>query len=262
MMLVCTLLAAQCAWAYEVETHARFSQQAATCSVLADPALMEGLGLDGLEVEDRLWQKPVDIHDPDWIGKWIKEYNKAENKYKPTIKTLIGWGAKFEDEEFKERPLNHFFDPLDGRPIHPCPPFSTCNTSPDWSLEDGWPQPDLGGQANSLFDANNHLGFAIGLVSKDDRDQAWGDLFQTLGMAIHHVQDMSQPQHVRNDAHCDGDEDGVVCYGFHLSYYEKCTNADQTAFTTCSFIGADTWFAVMSKCGEMENVAFVRMGCA
>ena len=177
-------------------------------------------------MEDSRWQESVDIHDPGWVGKWIKEYNKAENKYKANIKTLIGWGAKFEDEATATRPKNHFFDPVRNEAISMLGMIVPgANTSPNWSLEDGWPQPDLGGQANSLFDANNYLGFAIGLVSKDDRDQAWGDLFQTLGMAIHHIQDMSQPQHVRNDAHCDGDEDGVVCYGFHNpSYYEEYTN--------------------------------------
>ncbi|WP_419613661.1 hypothetical protein [Thiolapillus sp.] len=62
MILVYVLLAAQSAWAYKVETHVRFSQQAATCSVLADPAFMERLGLDGqacLRPRDRFWDIPV-----------------------------------------------------------------------------------------------------------------------------------------------------------------------------------------------------------
>ena len=158
IILVYVLLSAQSAWAYKVETHVRFSQQAATCSVLADPAFMEMLGLDGLEVEESLWQRPVDIHDPEWIGKWIDEYNKKQNKYKPTIKTLIGWGAKFEDEAAPTRPKNHFFDPVRNEAISMLGVIVPgANTSPDWSLEDGWPQPDLGEQANSLFDANNYL---------------------------------------------------------------------------------------------------------
>ncbi len=86
----------------EVETHARFSQNAATCSVLVNPAFMQGLELDGLE-EDDLWSNPVSLYDPVWIGKWIKEHGKV--KYESTIKTLFGWGAKFEDEEFLARLL-------------------------------------------------------------------------------------------------------------------------------------------------------------
>ena len=44
-------------------------------------------------------------------------------------------------------------------------------------------------------------------------------------MIIHHIQDMAQPQHVRNDAHCNGDLEGVACYGFHNpSHFEIYTN--------------------------------------
>jgi len=35
------------------------------------------------------------------------------------------------------------------------------------------------------------------------RYSATTQLFQNLGHVLHHVQDMAQPQHVRNDAHCD-----------------------------------------------------------
>ncbi|WP_456415351.1 hypothetical protein [Thiolapillus sp.] len=41
-------------------------------------------------------------------------------------------------------------EPLDDRPIHPCPPFSDCNAFLDWSLEDGAPQQNLPNQRNSL----------------------------------------------------------------------------------------------------------------
>ncbi|WP_456415353.1 hypothetical protein [Thiolapillus sp.] len=224
------LLLLQAASAYEVETHARFSQKAATCSVLGDSAFMEALGLDGLEAEDPVWRRPVDIHDPKWIAKWNKEHGKV--KYESTIKTLIGWGAKFEDED--ERPLNHFFDPLNGKPLnphpYPCPPGRVCRTSPDWSLEDGTPQPNLPNQRNSFFDANDHFFTALTASRENDRLLHWQTFFQTLGMVIHHVQDMAQPQHIRNDAHCDGEADGVDCYGFHNpSYYEKYTNARRAA---------------------------------
>ncbi len=104
------LLLLQAVSAYEVETHARFSQKAATCSVLGDSAFLEALGLGGLEAEDPVWRRPVNIHDPEWIAKWTAEYvlknvPVADKKYDSTIKTLIGWGAKFEYEEFLTRPL-------------------------------------------------------------------------------------------------------------------------------------------------------------
>jgi hypothetical protein len=225
----------QSAFAYEVKTHVRLSQKAATCSELSNQEFVSGLGLKSLNDEDSIWTEPIDDQDDKpakWILEWIKEYEDPNDKgYKSTIKTLIGWGAKFEDEATTTRPLNHFFDPLDGKPIHPCPPLSDCYTSPDWSLEDGMPQPNLSNQENSFFDANDYLRYALGLADETDRNLAWGDLFQTIGMVIHHVQDMAQPQHVRNDDHCDGDADGVNCYVlFHNpSYYEKYTNAHRAA---------------------------------
>ena len=94
-LVAMTLLVMYPASAYEVETHVRFSQKAAACSILAQPAFMENLGLDGLEVENPVWQKPVEINDPEWIVKWIAEYVDSDKPqiYQPTIKTLIGWGA-------------------------------------------------------------------------------------------------------------------------------------------------------------------------
>ena len=158
--LLLTMGHVQSLFAYEVETHVRFSQKSASCSVLNDQGLMDNLGLKGLEDEDPIWREPVDTRDEDprkWIVAWVKEYGTPKDpRYKPTIKTLIGWGAKFEDEEFKKRPLNHFFDPLDDRPLHPCLPPLQCETSPDWSLEDGIPQPDLSGREGSAFHASAH----------------------------------------------------------------------------------------------------------
>jgi len=159
------LLLLQTASAYEVETHVRFSQKAVTCSVLKDQGLMDDLGLKGLEDEDPMWREPIDTRDDEpgkWIAKWIEEYNKAKKFYKPTIKTLIGWGAKFEDEEFKKRPLHHFFDPVRNEAISKLGIiFPGANTSPDWALEDGIPQPDLSDQSNSFFDANEYFFAAL-----------------------------------------------------------------------------------------------------
>ncbi|MGH9455172.1 MAG: hypothetical protein ACRD2O_14515, partial [Terriglobia bacterium] len=36
-------------------------------------------------------------------------------------------------------------------------------------------------------------------------NKAFGSLFVSLGHAIHLIQDVAQPQHVRNDMHCDAD---------------------------------------------------------
>jgi hypothetical protein len=118
------VLSATSALGYEIETHYGLSEKSAGCSVLANDAFMDELGLFPLDAPDTV----SDIPDPDII--------------KPhTLKKLIGWGAKFEDED--ERPLNHFFDPLNGKPLnprpYPCPPGRICRTSPDCLLEDDAP---------------------------------------------------------------------------------------------------------------------------
>ncbi|CAH1904481.1 conserved hypothetical protein [Candidatus Nitrotoga sp. HW29] len=57
-----------------------------------------------------------------------------------------------------------------------------------------------------------------------NRDVLWGKLFQSIGQVIHHVQDMAQPQHVRNDQHVDKFIPGYV----NPSLYEKYTSNQQT----------------------------------
>ena len=49
-------------------------------------------------------------------------------------------------------------------------------------------------------------------------------MFQTLGMVIHHLQDMSQPQHVRNDAHCNAPACLFIPFQWDPSWYENYTN--------------------------------------
>ncbi len=73
-------------------------------------------------------------------------------------------------------------------------------TSPDWALKDN---NDSSAQAFSYKDARNYFYQALTTGSQQDRDAFWGKLFQSIGQVIHHVQDMAQPQHVRNDAHVD-----------------------------------------------------------
>jgi len=156
MMALCFIGASalmQNVFAYKVKTHVRLSQKAATCSVLSRQEFLTNLGLIGLDDENPIWRIPIDEQDEDpekWILEWISEYEKPNDKgYKSTIKTLIGWGAKYEDEEDKTRPFNHFYNPITNMPL----PVPTAKTSPDWALEDGRPQPNLLLQENSFFDA-------------------------------------------------------------------------------------------------------------
>src|SRR5207245_9304306 len=54
--------------------------------------------------------------------------------------------------------------------------------------------------------------FLAGLTSGSptDRNEELGLMFQSLGQVIHLIQDVSQPQHVRNDAHLNPSSDSAV----------------------------------------------------
>lgn len=118
-----------------------------------------------------------------------------------SLEELIGEGAFNEDLESK--PLNHFFDPQFGIPLVVFKPLGV--PSWEWITE---PTP-LPGQDFSLRDARDYL--ARGLTfnegsptaSEAQRFGSMGNMFLSLGAAMHHMQDMHQPQHVRNDDHLD-----------------------------------------------------------
>ena len=81
--------------------------------------------------------------------------------------------------------------------------------SSDWALEDietyaGDPGPRAY-QDFSLRDARDYFYRALTDRSLLVRSANFGSMFQALGHVIHHLQDMAQPQHVRNDVHCDED---------------------------------------------------------
>jgi hypothetical protein len=107
--------------------------------------------------------------------------------------------------------------------------------SPDWALEDrgDYPGPGIAEQQFSFKDARSYQYQALTDTSESQRRKYFGLMFQSLGHVMHHLQDMAQPQHVRNDPHCDRD----ACWAaaaltgepiLHSpSLYEKYTNLDK-----------------------------------
>ncbi|TMH25782.1 MAG: hypothetical protein E6H66_25780 [Betaproteobacteria bacterium] len=98
-------------------------------------------------------------------------------------------------------------------------------SSADWAIQDNNQDAD---QEFSFSWARRYFYRALttpGVASAPDgRNEQWGRLFQTLGQVIHHLQDMTQPQHVRNDAHWDGASflGDLTNVGFrHPSRFEK-----------------------------------------
>lgn len=137
------------------------------------------------------------------------------------IAALIQDGSRAEDAG--TRSLNHFYDVVNDRPLTVL--VSLGARSPDWALED---VSDIAEQSSSYKDAKeayyqahvfNHPAVNAE-VNAAAREGAWTNTFAALGHVLHHMQDMGQPQHVRNDAHCDAGL--AACYlQFNPSRYER-----------------------------------------
>lgn len=190
------LLLSHYAIAYKETTHEELSEQALAVSDLSiDPAVLQNLGLQAGQLF------------PDSKGAYSD------------VKGLFRTGAHFEDDTSGvKRPLNHFYNPLNNQPLT-VKGYALGATSPDWALEDGG---NITNQSNSFRDARQYFYDALTLpVTQQIRDKFWGFTFQTLGQVIHHIQDMAQPQHVRNDAHCDVGILGCGIFFYNPSLYEK-----------------------------------------
>jgi len=170
--------------AYDVITHSGISDHGVRQSVLNDPAsgIVETLcGAQG--ADDKRCLLPSS-------GSYLNTLTPLR---------LIAEGAVREDDG--DRALNHFFDPQEeGKALRYPFGFTLGDPSPDWTLEDRF---EIGDQASSLSDARGLLHDALTGASAAERERALGATFEALGHVVHHLQDMAQPQHVRNDVHCD-----------------------------------------------------------
>ena len=167
-------------FSYEVDTHADMSEKALAASVLAmDPKTLKNLGLANGQLFPNAKNAPSDI------------------------KGLFRDGANFEDTLGIGRSRNHFYNPLNGAPLT-LGILPVGSPSPDWALEDRGEITGIlgfGKQEFSYRDARQYFYDALTKSTNSERDKNFGLTFQTLGQVIHHVQDMAQPQHVRNDQH-------------------------------------------------------------
>lgn len=185
--LICS---ATTVWPYDQPvTHPALSSRAARISTLYDGLLMARLGRPPTSVSSFRYRARDNVR-------------LLPTKAKYTIAQLIGEGAFDEDQGWSS--LNHFYDPLLDRPLTPSPVSSW--RSWEWMVEPNGP---IFRQDRSLRDARDYfyqaLTFNEGSPQEADAERGtnWGLLFLSLGGAAHHMQDMAQPQHVRNDQHCD-----------------------------------------------------------
>jgi hypothetical protein len=168
--------------AYEVQTHENLTGKAADRSVLQmDPDVLRNLGLTGGITDSR------------------HTFPDSEGEVR-TIRRLLEIGSRFEDNvSFSEiRVTKHFYNPLSGQGLD-LPLLPTQIASPDWALASPG---TVSGQEFSYWNARQHLFDALTKPAKSERERAFGLTFQSLGQVAHHLQDMAQPQHVRNDVHC------------------------------------------------------------
>jgi len=163
-------------YAYKESTHEYLSSNALNISALfVDQTLLSDLGLQSFSNEQK-FTNPNDI-----------------NGEKITINELVKNGARFEDS--LPRFLNHFYDPINNIPLTVGVELGLRST--DWALEDNGDVTSAlaGAQNYSYKEAMNYFLLALTSQAKNVREQNWGNLFQTLGQVIHHVQDMAQPDH-------------------------------------------------------------------
>jgi hypothetical protein len=137
------------------------------------------------------------------------------------LSAFVGEGAF--DEDIGTRALNHFFDPAFDRPLS-FAGVSLGRRSWEWTLE----ETPISGQDFSVRDARAYLTRALtfndgpAAASEEQRGMAMATMFLSLGHAVHHLQDMAQPQHVRNDMHLD---QGAFFFNpfYNPSRYERYT---------------------------------------
>ena len=194
--LLMNLMAAG-AYAHDPVIHRAISHNAVLNSVLNKASTLERLGLKGVSVDspDQLFLNfPYDSRQP-------SNGNYPTSEYFP-VTDLVEFGADYEDARRSFQAIHHFFNPLNGRPLTVAPgQTSPGETSPDWALED---KQDYGSsQPFSYRKARQYFYAALTTPDREEQNKNWGKVFQTLGHVIHHVQDMTQPQHTRNDPHCD-----------------------------------------------------------
>jgi len=222
LLVAYTLLCASFCLAYEEQTHRGLSQAAVEASVLkGDPTVLDSLGLEPFDAPNQ-----------------FRNYRNDPG----SIRELVQDGSAFEDEP-GIRVRHHFYNPLTGRPANSCG-TEYGSTSPDWPLEDRGQIDGVGPtqhQDDSFADTRQFFLDALTKPTKDERDTKWGRTFQGLGQVIHHLQDMTQPQHVRNDMHFAYSEQTLPCVG-GKSLYEHYTNLDEPGDrirTNLPYIGYD-----------------------
>ena len=186
------------AGAYEPATHEAISEIAVASSMLFDGKKLARSAIPDFD--------GLDLRHSSIIFKTSENGNQS-------IIGLFGFGSRWEDERSFLNGTRHFFNPLNGQGLSTR--INTFISSPDWILG------DRGAPDHQFTWDLARTDFLRASIDPDKavRKQRWGLVFQKIGHVIHHIQDMAQPQHSRNDAHC-----GANCaYIYPAAFYEAFT---------------------------------------
>jgi len=243
MLLICSTSA----FAYKPYLHQQFADKAIQQSTNFKYAVNNLWGPEFSEDSFSYWFNPKpDVHLESLEPLIRKQGNYVE---------MIKFGALWEDDEKPAnqlglRPFNHFFDPQHNRGLQadipvwsmgllwgygivpagadyfilPGPVYG--NPSPDWILEDkhdAYTSLSIMTYEEQKFSYKDALGYmydGFTLSTSEERLQSIADMYQSLGHVLHHIGDMGQPQHTRNDSHCD------ACPVNDISGYEVLTGGE------------------------------------
>lgn len=237
---------------YELRTHSQLTNHGYQNSILADISLvLSELGLEDAQSDNPFGSKHYEVSGS-LISELKEDPFEAENM--PTgvdSLSLPGWlmrGAIREDDHVRRgnpddscyvpgpnpqypgltnRPVNHFYDPIDNDPLETKFGLNLGDRAPRWGIGSiepfQIPQQENTGTGNhfSMFnaleamyraltghgsDGSDQIGPdgstpATGQEQEDVRNAYWATAFRSLGDVLHLIQDMAQPQHTRNDIH-------------------------------------------------------------
>lgn len=210
-------------FAYETPTHSDITRQAVQHTILVkDSSLLQDLGVK-MAIFDPAF--------PSLLPKNSESPQPDQTRYESasSIEDIIAGGSVLEDAS--KNSINHFYDfQHGGNGMAFALPFFSYQfgkASPDWILEldrSGNDLPDPK-QSFSYVDALEYFYLALTSKTLEERNKSFGQMFRGLGHVIHHIQDMAQPQHVRNDQHCDKKANALCTPINNPSHYEKYTDA-------------------------------------
>jgi hypothetical protein len=182
-------------WGYEETTHQVLTRFAVRQSFLyKDPTLLDGLDLSV-------------------VGPYTSSEGSPEDAGE-----IVAVGARIEDHG-STRSVNHFFDPqyqnFTGRGLVLGPVLGA--KSPDFILDDI----DFFNRVDFSYKDGQHNFYRV-LTAKTpaERQNAASAMLEAVGHVVHHIQDMAQPQHVRNDQHLHWEK---WLNNTQSSYYERST---------------------------------------